>query len=138
MENETSSVDSKKDRIDDNSSKLEESSDEGKEEEEKEVEEEEEEIEEESVGDSDSEINCNSESSDENENGNNHNDDEVVETHSILYENSPKTTDECVLAVLELYIKHKMTKESLKDMLTAICNMLPQLNNMPKSCFKLF
>jgi len=66
--------------------------------------------------DSDSEINCNPESSDENENGNNHN--EVVETHSMLYENSPKTTDECVLAVLELYIKHK--------------------NNMPKSCFKLF
>lgn len=45
--------------------------------------------------------------------------------------------DECVLAVLELYIKHKMTKESLKDTLTAICNMLPQPNNMPTSFFKL-
>lgn len=139
-EDETSFANLEQNR-DDNSSELEESSDEEEEEEEQEQREEEieevEKVEEELVGDSDIEINYNSENSDKVEDNDDHSDDEVVETHSILYKNSSKTMDECVLAVLELYIKHKMTKESLKDTLTTICNMLPQPNNMPTSFFKL-
>ncbi|XP_067207385.1 uncharacterized protein [Linepithema humile] len=141
--------------VDDDGSELEENDDdegaeedaEGEEEEEEEVEgeEEDEEENEESKNEeedennvSDIERNCSSESSYEVGDNQDNQNDEVVETYSMLYENSPKSTDECVLAVFELYIKHRMTKENLKNTLLTICNMLPQPNNMPKSCFQLF
>lgn len=56
----------------------------------------------------------------------------------MVYEDSRQTTDEAVLSFLQLYVKHKLIKNALKDALKTVCNMLPVYNNMPTTIFKLF
>ncbi|XP_044577818.1 uncharacterized protein LOC123260650 isoform X1 [Cotesia glomerata] len=55
-----------------------------------------------------------------------------------LYENSTRTTDESVLMVPELYIRHKLTKACLNDVLKLLQNLLPEENQLPKTVFQLF
>ncbi|XP_036140345.1 uncharacterized protein LOC105839407 [Monomorium pharaonis] len=61
-----------------------------------------------------------------------------VNNNTVLFNNSAQTVDETVYNLINLYIKHRMTKFNLEDMLTVINNMLSQLNLMPKTLYKLF
>lgn len=79
-----------------------------------------------------------SDSNDITQNYSDSDDDTELREQSMVYENSRQTTDEAVLSVLQLYIKHKLTKNALKDALKTVCDMLPVPNNMPTTVFKLF
>lgn len=65
-------------------------------------------------------------------------DDTELREQSMIYENSRQTTDEAVLSFLQLYVKHKLTKNALKGILKTVCDVLPVPNNMPTTIFKLF
>lgn len=57
---------------------------------------------------------------------------------NVLFNNSAQTINETVYNLINLYMKHRMTKSNLRDMLVVINNMLPQPNLMPKTVHKLF
>jgi len=57
---------------------------------------------------------------------------------NVLFKGSTQIVDETVHNLINLYIKHRMTKFNLEDMLTVINNMLPHPNSMPKTLYKLF
>lgn len=59
-------------------------------------------------------------------------------SNNFLFDRSAQTTDETVYNLIHLYIKHRMTKSNLNDMLIVINNMLPQPNSMPKTLHTLF
>ncbi|XP_044590185.1 uncharacterized protein LOC123268851 [Cotesia glomerata] len=57
---------------------------------------------------------------------------------NMLLPNNTLAVDEFVLDLLNLHIKHNITKSALKDVLKIQLKHLPDDNEMPKSLFKLF
>lgn len=56
----------------------------------------------------------------------------------MLYEQANITLDEAVSNILEIWVKHNLTKATLKSQLKLISNMLPKNNILPKSVYKFF
>ncbi|CAD6225598.1 GSCOCG00011837001-RA-CDS [Cotesia congregata] len=56
----------------------------------------------------------------------------------MLHENSNVTTDECVLQLLDFYVKHNIMKIALQQLLQMQLNILPADNQLPKTVYKLF
>lgn len=57
---------------------------------------------------------------------------------NMLLPNNTASVDKFVLDLLNLHIKHNITKAALKDILKMQLKFLPDDNEMPKSLFKLF
>lgn len=74
--------------------------------------------------------------SDSSENENNINPQDNV-IRQLLYENCSSTVEESILMLLDLYVKNKWTKASLKGTLNMLQILLPEDNQMPKTVFKL-
>ena len=70
--------------------------------------------------------------------GDNVSDSEISDVDQFLYSGSDKTTDEAVLDVCKLYLKHHWTKGSLDDTLKLLSSTLPKDNNMPRSLYMLY
>lgn len=54
-----------------------------------------------------------------------------------LFSRSSLTIGECVLFVLSFFIKHKLTKEALKGLLSLLSELLPKPNKFPKTVYHL-
>ncbi|XP_074115224.1 uncharacterized protein LOC141537917 [Cotesia typhae] len=93
----------------------------------------------------------NNDISDNDDNYNENNFDEQVDENSddndtignayeyeMLHENSNVTTDECVLQLLDFYVKHNITKIALQQLLQMQLKILPADNQLPKTVYKLF
>lgn len=56
----------------------------------------------------------------------------------MLYDNSQTTIYRSVLAIMNFYIQHKLTRAALRDLLKILQVLLPKTNSMPKTDFQLF
>lgn len=56
----------------------------------------------------------------------------------MLYEGSKLNIEKSVVVVMDLYVKNKLTKKTLQDLLTALQELLPSSNKMPKTNYELF
>jgi len=63
---------------------------------------------------------------------------EINGVNRVLHKSKSKNIDEIVLNLLELYVRHKWTKISLRDILTMLQKILPKDNQLPNSVHKLF
>jgi len=61
-----------------------------------------------------------------------------VDDNQPLCEGCKKTTNEVVLEVCQLFLKHRWTKASINDTLKVISCTLPEDNNMPQSLHMLY
>lgn len=61
-----------------------------------------------------------------------------VAVTSLLEHNESVSTDEIIINLLQLYIRHKWTKVSLQDTLSLLQKIVPDNCDLPKSVFKLF
>lgn len=57
---------------------------------------------------------------------------------NLLYNNSQTTIYQSVLAIMNFFIRHKLTRAALKELLKILQVLLPETNNMPKTDFQLF
>ena len=65
---------------------------------------------------------------------------DIGDFNSYLYENSSTKTDEFVLALYAIKLKHNVSNSTIRDVLLLINSILPQSNQCPKSvtCFRKF
>lgn len=64
-------------------------------------------------------------------------DDEVAWLHQPIYENSDVMGGDALLKILRLYVKNKLSKTALVDILETVDFLLPKPNALPKSKFVL-
>lgn len=60
-----------------------------------------------------------------------------IVTENMLHENNQVTVDQKVLAIMDFYIQHKLTKSALSDLLKLLQIFQPQSTEIPKSVFQL-
>lgn len=61
-----------------------------------------------------------------------------IENVPTIYEGSNINLEESILLIMELFMKHKWTKNNLQDILRMIKILLPKNNRIPNTVYKLF
>lgn len=74
----------------------------------------------------------------DNKNDDQFNDEENLEMEVVLQPNNSWTSDEIIVNILELYIRHKWTKASLQDNLLLLRKVASDKTQIPSTIYKLF
>lgn len=94
-----------------------------------------------SDGEDSYEYNCSPDGANRNSDNSDHDIDgdcQIPEFRELLYENCSKSVNKAVLALLDLYIKNRWTKASLRGTLQLLHDLLPEDHLMPRTIYKLF